>query len=160
MDFIKKIFSSNKNVRTESNSSIELLNNKKIIEFLLSTIINDKYLSTPIYIHGISTEEQDSEFGDLYPLQYVWNEYETDEGHLGFSFSINGKVIGSMLEPLIPRTDLRFPEIRDEVMSVLSKVGKDALSQIIERSLLPPSKMLKNFEYSDMIHMNFKSSEN
>ena len=65
-----------------------------------------------------------------------------------------------MLEPLIPRTDLRFPEIRDEVMSVLSKVGKDALSQIIERSLLPPSKMLKNFEYSDMIHMNFKSSEN
>ena len=65
-----------------------------------------------------------------------------------------------MLEPWIPRTDLRFPEIRDEVMSVLSKVGKDALSQIIERSLLPPSKMLKNFEYSDMIHMNFKSSEN
>ena len=159
LNFIKRIFGSYKKSKAGkfNVANKQIKSNKEIVEILLSLIINDDYLSVPIYIHEISCEEQAQAFGTLYPLQYAWNEYQTDAGHLGFSFSINGAVVGSMLEPLIPRTNSNFIAIRDEVMSVLSDAGKKTLLTMVEKALLPPSQLLKNFEYKDVINLNFKS---
>ncbi|WP_028388768.1 hypothetical protein [Legionella fairfieldensis] len=154
--FIKRIFGSQRaNTRKSTTANKQAKSNKEIVEILLSLIINDDYLSVPIYIHGINCEEQAHAFGTLYPLQYVWNEHQTDAGHLGFSFSINGAAVGSMLEGLIPRTNSNFAVIRDEVMSVLSYGGKQTLLAMVEKAILPPSQLLKNFEYEDIINLNF-----
>ena len=159
-NFIKRIFGYNKdkNNTNNSNATSQGLTNKKIVENLLSLVINDEYLSVPIYLHGINREEQAHALGTLYPLQYVWNEYKTDTGQLGFSFSINGAVVGSILEQMIPRTNANFTVIRDEIMSVLSRVGKETILAMVEKSSLPPSELLKNFEYQDMINLNYEPS--
>lgn len=157
LNFIKRFFGNHKKANAGKLNGVnkQIKSNKEIVEALLSLIINDDYLSVPIYIHGISCEEQAQAFGTLYPLQYVWNEYQTDAGHLGFSFSINGAVVGSMLEQLVPRTNSSFTAIRDEVMSVLSDVGKQTLLAMVKKTLLPPRQLLKNFEYEDVINLNF-----
>ena len=156
MNFIKKLFGYNKDENTNSSPDItdkKLNGNKKIVELLLSTVINDEYLSVPIYVHGINCEEHAHAFGSLYPLQYVWNEHTTDAGHFGFSFSINGSAIGSILEQIIPRTNSDFTVIRDEVMS---REGKKTIVAMVEKLLLPPSELFKNFEYKDMVNLNFE----
>lgn len=145
LSVIKKIFSFSK------------YNNKKVVEALLSAIINDSNLSVPIYVKGMVNEAQGCFFGDLYPLQYVWNEYESDEGQIGFSLSTNGMVVGRMLETLVPRENLNFILIRDEVMGVLSSHGNRIITNMIERSLSLPSNFLKNFEYNNVININFSN---
>lgn len=157
ISFIKRIFANknNKGVERPKTADMSAKSNKEIVKILLSLIISDDYLSVPVYLHGISSEDQAQAFGTLYPLQYVWNEHQTTAGNLGFSFSINGAVVGSMLEHIIPRTNPNFTVIRDEVMNVLSDGGKKTLLAMAEKALLPPSQLLKNFEYEDMINLHF-----
>jgi len=127
--------------------------NKEIVKILLSLIINDDKLSTPIYLQGMICEEQAQAFGTLYPFLYAWNEYLTDAGHLGFNFSINGSAIDRVVEQIFPRKNPNFAAIRDEIMSVLSDVGNKNLLDMVKKTLLPPSQLLKNFEYKDMINL-------
>lgn len=152
MDFIRKFFNLyNKNKFNQVNNQEK---NKKIIEMLLSIIFSDEYLSTPIYLHGFVDEDQSRNFGTLYPLKYVWNENLTEGGQLKFNFSVNGAVVGSMLEKMISRQSSEFEKIRDTIISLLCENGKKALIGTIEQLQLPPSKILKNFEYEKMIDLN------
>ena len=144
----------------KANRSIKetkLINNKTIVTNLLSLILNDEYLSVPVYIHGMENEEQANYFGNLYPLLYIWNEYINDEGNVGFSFSMNGKVIGSMLEEIVPRTNVNFIIIRDEVMSVLHQTGQKSALVMIEETASLLSNLFKNLNYLDLIDINYKS---
>jgi hypothetical protein len=129
--------------------------NNEIVKNLLSYIMSDEYLSVPIYLQGMSCEEQAQAFGTLYPLQYAWNEHQTDDGLLEFSFSINGAVVGSMLEQIIPRENTNFTAIRDEIINTTSDAGRKSLVNMAEKYLLPPSQLLKNFAYDDMVNVNY-----
>lgn len=129
---------------------------KKIIELLLNIIFNDENLSVPIYVQGMYSEKQSEALGTLYPLQYVWNESTNDEGQLGYSFSINGTVVGSMLEEILPRVSPNFTVIRDEIIQILSKFGNKTISKMIEQFSLPPSHFLKNFEYTKIVHWDVR----
>ncbi|STX88349.1 Uncharacterised protein [Legionella feeleii] len=55
----------------------------------------------------------------------------------------------------MPRTNSNFAVIRDEVMNVLSDAGKKTLLAMVDEARLPPSQLLKNFEYDDMVKLNF-----
>jgi hypothetical protein len=159
MNFIKKILGYNKNISVPNSHKPTQkkppIKHKKIIECILSVIINDDYLSTPIYIHGINIEDEHHEFGTLYPLTYVWNEELNHDGQITFSMSINGRVVGSMLEEIIPRSNSDFPEIRDEIMRVLNQIGKKNIIELSETMSLHPSQWLKNYEYHELINLNY-----
>lgn len=127
---------------------------KKIIEFVLSKIINDDKLAQPIYINGMNSEEQSTLFGSYFPLQYIWNEHQRDDGKIGFSFSLNGRVVGHILEEIIPRKSPDFIEVRDEILKVLHSLGIDATIRTLEKLSLKPSLAFKQYDYKDLISLN------
>ena len=70
---------------------------------------------------------------------------------------MNGKVIGSMLEEIIPRSNVNFIIIRDEVMSVLHQTGQKSALAMLEETASLPSNLFKNLNYFDLIDINYKS---
>lgn len=159
MNFIKKIFGYKNNHGNTSHGLTQenpLTNHKKIIESMLSVIINDDYLSKPVFVNGIYNRDEDHQFGTLYPLTYVWNEQINDAGDMTFSISINGRVVGSMLQKIVPRSNDSFTIIRDELMRVLNQIGKKIVLEFSEKMSLYPSEWLVNYEYEELINLDYK----
>jgi len=156
INFIKRIVRNRKKVNSEKTKTTDkpIKSNKEIAEILLLLVVNDANLFTPIYLRGISCEEQSQAFGPHYPFQYVWNECQTDSGDLEFNFSINEAFIVNMIEPIVSRANPNFAVIRDYLVGALHHVGTERLLIMVKKYLLPPSQLLSNFEYKDMIDSN------
>ena len=110
---------------------------------LLSFIMNDKNLYLPVYVHGMSCEADGNLLG-LYPLIYVWNENQ-DKGT--YTVSINGRVVGHLLEGAVPREHSSFCAIRDEVMSALVQSASNSVASVCKASKKLPSDIFKSIVF-------------
>lgn len=110
---------------------------KALVTDFLSLILNNEKLSMPVYVHDIETE-QDAEEKEILPLIYLWNENRENNS---FSLSVNGKIVGYLLEPFCSREHPQFAEIRDETMRVLSIASQKAVVSACEESGGFPSEL-------------------
>ncbi|MFZ4148136.1 hypothetical protein ACEV7C_12135 [Enterobacter ludwigii] len=97
----------------------------------IALTLSDEKLSMPVYLPGICSEAECDEMG-LWPLIYIWN---VDRATGTFSLSVNGKAIAHLLEPLVPREDPAYVEIRDEVISESST--RSVLATVEKTGLMP-----------------------
>lgn len=100
----------------------------------IALTLSDEKLSMPVYLPGIRNEDDCEDIG-LGPLIYIWN-VDRDAGT--FSLSINGKAIGHLLEPFVPRDNPAYVEIRDEAMKVIAEVSTRSVLATIEKTGLMP----------------------
>lgn len=100
----------------------------------IALTLSDEKLSMPVYLPGIRSEAECDEMG-LWPLIYIWN---VDRATGTFSLSVNGKAIAHLLEPLVPREDPAYVEIRDEAMKVISESSTRSVLATVEKTGLMP----------------------
>lgn len=100
----------------------------------IALTLSDEKLSMPVYLPGIRSEAECDEMG-LLPLIYIWN---VDRATGTFSLSVNGKAIAHLLEPLVPREDPTYVEIRDEAMKVISESSTRSVLATVEKTGLMP----------------------
>lgn len=99
-------------------------NEKKVVQALLSAIFHDESLSKPVYCGHVKSEDDAQRLSSELPLVYIWNE-DQDKG--SFSVSVNGSIIGSILEQQVPRSSPAFQRIRDEAIRVLSAASSKSV---------------------------------
>ncbi len=136
----------------ESSSSFIMLDD--IVKKVLCMIIMDPKFEEPVYVNGMSNKEQAEFFGKIFPLQYIWNEYRTPEGHVGFNYSINGSVIGCILEDFISRFNSNFIKARDQIIYALHSSGLKEAQRIILSSQQRPSEVFKQHDYLVLVQPN------
>lgn len=100
----------------------------------IALMLSDEKLSMPVYLPGIRNEDDCEDIG-LGPLIYIWN---VDRSAGTFSLSVNGKAIAHLLEPFVPRDNLAYVEIRDEVMKIIAEVSTQSVLTTIEETGLMP----------------------
>jgi len=100
----------------------------------IALTMSDEKLSMPVYLPGIRNEDDCENIG-LGPLIYIWN---VDRAAGTFSLSVNGKVIGHLLEPFVPRDNPAYVEIRDEEMKVIAEVSTQSVLKTIEKTGIMP----------------------
>lgn len=84
---------------------------------IIQEVLNSADLHRPVYRPDIKSEAQTTT--TPLPLAYVWNE---DRTRGSFTVSINGRIVGRLLEERLPRSDPRFTMVRDYLISMLGKV--------------------------------------
>ncbi len=100
-------------------------------------VLSREKLCTPVYIHELKTE-QDAKNEELLPLVYIWNEGQATNS---FSLSINGRILGYLLEPFCSRDDPEFSEIVNKTASALSQISRKLILSACEESGLYPSEL-------------------
>lgn len=113
---------------------------EEVARSILNTILSDPKLCFPRYRADIKTEAQANEATDL-PLVYTWNEIVKDSQLLGFSLSVNGKIIGSMLEKQVPRTDPTFTRLRDFIINLLAKAQNNTVQNLCQQFQRTPRQL-------------------
>jgi hypothetical protein len=108
---------------------------KKVI---LTNIFSNKGLVTPLYRADIKTEAQANAAKDL-PFLYAWNEQTDKSGMVRISYSVNTRIIGSMLEQTVSRDDPLFDEIRDAIAETVRSVTYKAMMDTCIHAKVPPS---------------------
>ncbi len=132
-------------------------NKNPIASEILSLIINDKNLSIPIFIEEIRIEQDVDNYNGQLPLVYVWSNKQYNNS---FSLSVNGKLVGGILELFCERNDPNFVEIKNEVLTVISDTSRDLVSEICRNTGKLPSEIFakrvsndKEFKYEDWEHL-------
>jgi hypothetical protein len=110
--------------------------NETILKNLLSSIFSDSKLSLPLYCDFIHSEDDANNLQNILPLVYIWNE---DKINHTFSVSINGSIVGSLLETILPRSNDNFNIIRDIALSVIKETSLSAIRNICEKAEAMPS---------------------
>lgn len=109
---------------------------KKIVQSLISAIFNNESIAKPVYCPEVMSEADASSKADSLPLIYIWNE---DKVKRSFSISVNGLIVGAILEQKVDRSDPSFVLIRDEVMQVLRNATQSAVVSACEHVGAMPS---------------------
>ena len=109
---------------------------RSLAQSLLSAIVTNGTVATPIYCPEVKSEADASVMADELPLVYIWNE---DRSRGSFSISINGRVVGSILEQQVDRANPSFARIRDEVMNALRQASQNSIVSTCERLGATPS---------------------
>lgn len=132
-------------------------NKNPIASKLISLIIDDENLSIPIFIEEIRTEQDIDNYNKQLPLVYVWSNKQYNNS---FNVSVNGKLVGGILELFCERNDPSFVEIRNEVLTVISDTSRDLVSEICRNTGKLPSEIFakrvsndKEFKYEDWGHL-------
>jgi hypothetical protein len=109
---------------------------KAIVQSLLSEIFNNESIAKPVYCPEVQSEADARSMAESLPLIYIWNE---DRNRGSFSISVNGRVVGSILERKVNRSSPSFGPIRDEVMQVLQQATQGSVVSACERIGALPS---------------------
>ncbi len=112
----------------------------KIANDVVGEVWSDSRLYVPVYRADIKTEAQANAATDL-PLLYIWNEVVENSQLKGFSFSINGPIIGKMLERHLPRTDPDFVFVRDTIMRGIHGSQNQAVMEVCAKARKRPSEL-------------------
>ncbi len=104
---------------------------------LLSEISNDIALCTPVYLDGISSEEQ-AETMDNAPLVFLWNE-DRDSG--GFHLSVNSNIVENLLAEKISREHEQFELIREGAMKAIAQTAQASVVSVCEKLGAYPSQV-------------------
>lgn len=116
---------------------------KETAQSLLTAILSHESLAKPVYCPEVQSEGDASTMADILPLVYIWNE---DQSRGSFSVSINGSIVGSILEQKVNRSNVSFKRIRDEVMRVLSQATQGAVVSSCESIGAMPSQIFARNE--------------
>ncbi|MFT0533163.1 hypothetical protein ACMHYJ_10120 [Castellaniella hirudinis] len=116
---------------------------QKVQDFLTLAAADPGNLLKPRYVGWLRDEAHAAACRDQLPMLYVWNE---DAGAGTFSYTVNGTVVGFLLEALLPREHPQFVEVRDELMRVLKDVTMDAMVYTCKEVGLMPSQVLPNID--------------
>ena len=84
----------------------------------------------------VTSEEVASELAHILPLLYIWNE-AWPAGT--FTLSVNGALLGYLMEALVPREDESFKFIFESVTAALSTAVRDSVIEVCEKAGMPPS---------------------
>lgn len=109
---------------------------EKAIAFVLQQIFDSRQLSTPIYCGEVTSEGVASELANILPLLYIWNE-AWPAGT--FTLSVNGTLLGYLLEAVVPREDESFKTVFDGVAEALSLSVRNSVTAVCEKTGMPPS---------------------
>ncbi len=107
-----------------------------VVTKILSQVINDELLGTPVYVREIRSEADAENCTEFLPLIYIWNE---ERARRTFSISINGSLVAALLEALCHRSDPQFITRRDEIMKVLSIVSRNSILETCRQLSCMPS---------------------
>lgn len=110
----------------------------EIVNETVKRLFNDRELSQPVYYPEIRTEAQAEEMADELPLIYVWNE---DPSLGSCSISVNGIVVAAVLTDYLPRTDPRFPAVRDHILAVFKEIAVASVLKTCETLQALPSQV-------------------
>lgn len=113
---------------------------KEIVQQLLAAIFSHETLSKPIYCSYVRSEADASRLSADLPLIYIWNE---DRQCGSFSISVNGPIVGSILEQKVPRSDASFERIRDEAMRVIRDVSQGSVVSTCQKLGALPSDLFR-----------------
>ena len=102
---------------------------------ILQAVLNSPELHRPVYRPDIGSEAQAEATPDL-PLGYLWNE---DPARGSCSVSVNGRIVGSLLEEHLPRTDPGFPAVQAYLTTTLAKGLERTVARMCERLQALPS---------------------
>jgi hypothetical protein len=104
---------------------------------ILNYVYNNRELSTPVYLPQIKTE-RDIEYVENLPFVYIWNENK----EIGsFSVSINGGVLGSLIENYVTRETPDFYAFQEMLMEKLSEVFKESVIGLCQNQKKFPSEI-------------------
>lgn len=116
---------------------------QKVQDFLTLAAANPGDLMKPRYVGWLRDEAHADACSDQLPMLYVWNE-DTQAGT--FSYTVNGSLVSSLLETLLPREHPQFAAVRDELMRVLKEVTLDAMLHGCSEVGLMPSQVLPSVD--------------
>lgn len=108
-----------------------------IVKNIISRLMSNMKTSFPYYRSDIHTEHQANKAQDL-PLVYIWGETVDANGNSGFSLSVNGNIVGRMLEEYIPRSHTEFADIRDHIMGLISRMQRDVVISMCQQFKCTP----------------------
>ena len=111
---------------------------KELATMILSAVLSDETLSTPAYVGWVESEDHAAAHADHLPLVYVWNENPATGG---FSVSVNGRIVGAILERVVDRASPSFRRLFDEICHAISKAASGAIVSTCEAAGAPPSKV-------------------
>ena len=109
---------------------------RQAVGLILKQIFDSQQLSTPIYCAEVTSEEVASELAHILPLLYIWNE-AWPAGTI--TLSVNGALLGYLMEALVPREDESFKFIFESVTAALSTAVRDSVIEVCEKAGMPPS---------------------
>ncbi len=115
---------------------------KDIMNAFFSLVVKDATLGDPRYCPNVKSEDYAHENQYHLHVTDIWNA-NLNTG--AFSISINGFIVGSILESVCSRDNPNFQSIRDEIMSILSKLGTATVVEMCQQSGLPPSRLFQTW---------------
>jgi hypothetical protein len=118
------------------------INPKKITQQIIVFILNNEYLSKPQFVPHLSNEAGAERLGENLPLIFIWNENRISGT---FSVSINGPLIGQMVEKFLNRKHPQFNETRDLIMRDLSAIAEGSIVETCNKLQVCPSDIFPNF---------------
>jgi hypothetical protein len=104
---------------------------------VIGEIWNDPRMYVPVYRFDIRSEAQANATPGL-PLMYIWNEMVEGGVLKGYSFSVNGSIVGALLEKRLPRSHPDFARLRNSIMETLrTSQSKVVMESCIEAQQRP-----------------------
>ena len=112
----------------------------EVIGGLIQSFINNGDFD-PVFIFGFKREEDaDALEWERLPLIYLWNEHLVN-GDVRFSLSVNGPLVGAMLEAVIPRESPRFAPLRDNALETIRDISLRAVLETCSKTGMKPSEL-------------------
>lgn len=112
----------------------------ELIGGLIQSFINNGDFD-PVFIFGIEREEEaDALEWESLPLIYLWNEHLVN-GDVRFSLSVNGPLVGAMLEAVMPRENPRFSALRDSAMEAIRDLSLRSVLSTCSKTGMKPSEL-------------------
>ncbi|CAP57805.1 hypothetical protein GDI3862 [Gluconacetobacter diazotrophicus PA1 5] len=74
----------------------------------------------------------------------MWGETVDADGNSGFSLSVNGNIVGRMLEEYMPRSHPEFPDVRDHIIGLISRVQRDVVISMCQKFRCTPRQIAEN----------------
>ena len=100
-------------------------------------VFNNQELSTPVYLSQIKTERDVEHISNL-PFVYIWNENK----EIGsFSISINGGILGGLIEKYVTRETSDFYVFQEMLMEKFSKVFQESVISLCQKQNSFPSEI-------------------
>lgn len=110
---------------------------EKVFNEIWNYVFNSRELSTPVYLPQIKTEK-DAESMENLPFVYIWNE-NREAG--SFSLSINGGILGGLIEEYVTRETSDFYVFQEMLMEQFSKVFQESVIGLCQKHGRFPSEI-------------------
>lgn len=113
---------------------------EQVAQDVMQEFLEDRVKCFPVYRADIKTEAQAESAIDL-PFVCMWNEKFRGSALMGFSVTIKGSAVASMLEKRIPREHPGFVPMRNLLMEAMSKYARKLITDLCIDLRCKPSEL-------------------